>query len=569
MTSDNCYLWKIVCFVPFDIDGTEDRFFGFSEFLTAFALMLIVLTVADFRYRFRLGIASFLTNAFAFWILAFIGAATLFTDAWRANRWLVPDIQHLTYPNWQLLLGIMLLLTLFRLIYVALIKPPIYSKHNAKYFWRAFYHHIVQGSPSHMATIATELIRSAKSIIQHAPERIDRLMPANAIPQRKFTEVEKIANNILLLIADKKFCRVIVQSSITTAFAFFKEIRQSEKYNVSIDIFARNIISEALVNKDSFLYQETEGHETGVVGYNKPLSSVMFSDYNMIETNKYLGLGLDTEILYELDAIQWDAYCRIVKTVLQNYVKHSIMRTQELKHALDNIQIAVRGISKFNGVENIDYHCDELKRLKVVLSFIQDSIEILEKIDKPDLKGVSVKKIRYDDTIYDYFANLIYEIIHCAAYVKSPENTRRWIHISKVYSAICRIRCEKNTAGYFIMLRVRRLLYDKIERMNQNPNYQGARLLSYFLSITGLHLSKEYNRQFYALEKFIFRWLKKNYAWLHIHHQSVAESCLVDGITFDPENSLLKNRFFYGLMKQPEYNIFQVESYKDSDNRPK
>ena len=212
MASDNYCLWK-VCFVPFDTDETESRFFGFSEFLTALALMLIVLTVADFRYRFRLGTESFLTHAFAFWILAFIGFATLFTDAWHANGWLVLDIQYLTYSIWQLLLGTILLSTLLRLIYVALINPPIYSKHNAKYFWGALYHHILQGSPSNMVTIATELIRSAKSIIQHAPNKIGRFMAAEDVPQRKLTEVESIADNILFLIADKKFCRVIVQSS--------------------------------------------------------------------------------------------------------------------------------------------------------------------------------------------------------------------------------------------------------------------------------------------------------------------------------------------------------------------
>jgi hypothetical protein len=53
-------------------------------------------------------------------------------------------------------------------------------------------------------------------------------------------------------------------------------------------------VAEAIANKDSFLFHEAEGYHSGLIGYHKPLSHAMFSNYDMVET---IGSLLDPDDL--------------------------------------------------------------------------------------------------------------------------------------------------------------------------------------------------------------------------------------------------------------------------------
>ena len=55
-----------------------------------------------------------------------------------------------------------------------------------------------------------------------------------------------------------------------------------KKYDVAIGTFTRNIVGEALMNADSFLFHETEGYQVGLLGHHKPLSQAIFGDYAML-----------------------------------------------------------------------------------------------------------------------------------------------------------------------------------------------------------------------------------------------------------------------------------------------
>jgi len=66
--------------------------FGFSEFISALALLVIVYTISDIRYKFRLNIAPLPLFMLTYISFAIIGIATLFIDVWTASGWPVLDI---------------------------------------------------------------------------------------------------------------------------------------------------------------------------------------------------------------------------------------------------------------------------------------------------------------------------------------------------------------------------------------------------------------------------------------------------------------------------------------------
>ena len=111
-----------LCFVP--LDTSAPKFFGFSEYLAALALMVVVWTTSDIRYRFRIATAPLPLHRLTFASIASVGVLTLLTDLWRAGAWLVPEGNLLTPAIWQALLGAVFLLTFLTWAWFAYMKPP-------------------------------------------------------------------------------------------------------------------------------------------------------------------------------------------------------------------------------------------------------------------------------------------------------------------------------------------------------------------------------------------------------------------------------------------------------------
>lgn len=97
---------------------------------------------------------------------------------------------------------------------------------NSKRYLSIIYRYIIEGVPTNLAVIADELTTSASNIIKYAP-LIHRFQESDNGENKKIniTEVEIHAHNLLDLIADKRFCKVIIESSPITALAFLKKFQ--------------------------------------------------------------------------------------------------------------------------------------------------------------------------------------------------------------------------------------------------------------------------------------------------------------------------------------------------------
>ena len=132
MSEPHCY-WSI-CFVP--LRAQDPKFFGFSEFLAALALMVLAWTIADIRYRFRVRTAPLPLEGGTYTIVGIVGVLTLLTDWWRAEQWLVPEGKLLTPASWQALLGAIFLANFMVWAWFAFVRPPVFGRWNASRFAR-------------------------------------------------------------------------------------------------------------------------------------------------------------------------------------------------------------------------------------------------------------------------------------------------------------------------------------------------------------------------------------------------------------------------------------------------
>lgn len=561
MTVEQCLMG--VCFIP--LDGSGQKFFGFSEFLAGLALMVLAWTIADVRYRFRVRTAPIPLLGITFSVVATVGVLALLTDLWRAEQWLVPKGNLLSPASWQALLGGVFLLTFLTWTWFAFIRPPTYGRHNAERFAQTLYRFILKGSPAELAIIADELAYSALALVRYATD-MGRLKDfgreREGERKKEPPKVEGYANDLLLLIADKRLCRVIVESSPGTALAVFHAMAETKKYGIQVETFAKNIVNAALANKDSFLYHEAEGYESGLIGYHKPLSQAMFANYEMVET---IGSLLDPDILdkRQWDAAQWEAYCRIVLMAFRSYVSdeygdHSFV----LYRAKGYIENAANDLYTLNEHTSA-WDTDPFNRLRVVIKFVKDAVEILNENGVPDHVRLRVKKKpgHPRETFYDHVASMIFEVIFHASAVKSPQWGCWIIQHNSVWGELFNFNHLDGPAGKVVKFKVRRLLYDEIADMRRFPNFKGAKMLGFCLNVMGLAVKQgNYDKDSRALQKALLAWTKKNFVWLHGYNPRVAEACLVDGMTYDADNlRLVRTSPAEGLRREPSYMYLDLD----------
>lgn len=567
MTADSCFLG--ICFSP--LDGSGQKFFGFSEYLAGLALMVLAWTIADVRYRFRVRTAPVPLQGVTFYVVAAVGILTLLTDLWRAEQWLVPKGNILTPATWQALLGGLFLITFLTWTWFAFIRPSTYGRRNAKRFAQALYRLILKGSPAELAVIADEIAPSGSALVRHATDRGEHKnygIKGDLAQQSAPAKVEAYANDLLLLIADKRLCRAIVDSSPGTALAIFQEMRETKKYGIQVETFAKNILDEALANRNSFLFHEATGYDSGLIGYHKPLSQAIFSNYQMVET---IGTPLDpdTSNMSKWDAAQWEAYCRVVLMTFRDYVdkefwNHSFV----LYRAKGYIERAASDVYKLDGVTRVAWDDDVLSRLRVVVKFITDAVAILDEKGVPQHLQLRVREKNGEavrENFYDHLAGMIFEVIFAASAVRSPKDQCWWVQHNSVWGELFNFVRLSGAAGKVVKFKARRLLYNEIADMRRFANFKGAAILGFCLNVMGFTIRRgDYDKDSRALHKAVLAWTKKNYVWLHGYNPRVAQTCLVDGMTFDAEKLRLIRAYpVEGLRREASHVYLELDPALD------
>ncbi len=546
-----------ICFYALNPNGP--KFFGFAEYLAAMALLVLAWTIADARYQFRVETAPLPLQRIAFINVTLVGVLSLLTDLWRAQGWLVPMGGPLTPAIWQGLLGLTFLLTFLGWAWFAFVRPARFGPVNAERYVRAVYQAILRGSADELAVLSDEIARSASRLIEYAPSTHSRWKPSrtsSGVAEQPLRKVEGYANDFLLLIADRRFCRAVVAKGPILALEIFGEIALQKKYDVAIGTFTRNIVGEALLHTDSFLFHETEGYQVGLLGHYKPLSQAIFGDYAMLTG---IGTALDADVgeSFSWNSNTWIAFLRAARLALKAYVDAGFpFSTTVLSRLYSRLEVATLDLYQIDGSKTLEWRTGPYSTLKAVVDFIKDSIEILGKMPVPEYIELRIHK-RYgpSHSIYDIVADSIFKVIFCAASVRSPISTCWTIQHNTVWSVLFESFAEKTEASAFVRHKVRRLIYNEIKKMEYFPNLKGAKLLAFCLNVMGLKVDRpSIDKEYRSLHRALIAWTRRNYESLRAANLEVAEACLVDSISYDSENRRLVRTYpADGLRKTPSY----------------
>ncbi len=558
--ADKCY-W-LVCFTH--LNATDIKFFGFSEFLAALALMVLAWTIADTRYKFRIRTAPLPLQGLTFWVVGVVGVLSLLTDWWRAEGWLVPRGNLISPFGWQALLGAFFLLSFLMWVWFAFIRPASFSKLNSTRFAQEMYRLILKGSPAELPEIADELPRSARALIRYSLETHEiQRQPESNKKKAHNRKVSEDAYFLLQLLADRKFCRHVVHTSPIIALALFEEIALQKKYSVPLGIFAKNITAEAIENFDSFAYHEVSSYLSGYVGHAKPLSKALYGNFKIVE-----GLSEVFAVNYlereRWTSKQWEAFLRLVSITFDAYSKSGTVSNHSsvIYRVLGDIKEAGRGIGKLNTLENW-WPNEEYYKFDAAVKF---SIQMCKALDKnvdprSEYFVLRRKKTEHGHDIYDSIAKLMFELIFEASAVSEPRETCWTIQYNGVWDDFFHSFSPDGSSSKIIKFKLRRLLYDEIKRMNDFPNFKSARLLSLLLNVLGLQKEPRTadRRSTHALKQVVLRWTARNYVRLIQGNPRIGARCLVQSVTYDEGNHRL---IYIGpkiLDREPSMTYLQLE----------
>lgn len=534
--------------------------FPFKDFISALAMLVIVYTISDVRYHFRIAVAPVALNMITYGLIAVIGFGTLITDIWISEKWLVPDT-FITLAIWQGMFGALFVGLILTWMFYAFMRPPTFGRRNFEKYAHALYRVVLKGSDAELPVIAHELAASAKALVGYA-SRLDKSKHAEKKPSP-----EGYANDMLLLIANKKFCRHVVAASPVTAIRLLDAAAEGRVRFTPIGLFAKNISAEAIRNTDSNLYHESDWFESGLLGHIKPFSHALYGNYELVETLEHNSpLDIDHESRWAWSAGQFETYCRVVLMTFKNYLDSRRWGEQSytLNRAIGDIhETAARAVWEIKKRPE-DAVGEAWQRLRAGVCFLTKMVELIENLKPvPDSRTLRIhtgnRQRMTDEDMYDRIADAMFEIIFAATYVEGPPEQAWSIHHNAVWSDFFEHH-GNGKAMKIVQYKVRRMLFDEIMRLGTFPNYKSARVLGICLNVMGLTLQKRsgYGRKHAALKAAVLPWVQKNYKKLRATNSEIADACLIGGITYDAKESRLVKTYLKGLNPEPDREYLAV-----------
>lgn len=529
-------------FQCYQLDSAAQKFFGFSEFISGLALLILAWTTTDVRYKFRISTATIPVEKISFFIIIIVGVLALITDLWRAKNGWVPLGTLITPEEWQFLLGALFFLTLLIWLWFAFIFPSKFNRFNSKKFLEVIKTAVMKGSPNELGIIANELTRSVARVVSYAPEDIDTLNDANFL---------------LMTIGSNKFCKATVQDSPELIYNLFDEIRKQRKYQIySIEIFTKNIITAALENKNSFLYHEIDYYESALEGMTKPITSKLYQDIEIINNiPTLLSPSYSKKSPWDID--QWKAYTRLFLDAYSCYINSNYSsRPPSIHWALLIIKSIVDDLKDDLQLTSLDNNHDLSIRINILIDVIKSMVNIL---NQAPLNSKLTKSASED------VVRLIFLLIEKASSVRSPRHVAKRIHHTFIWEELINSHVLNEGIG----LTIRKNIYDKLfNTVLKCPNLNSVRIFAYCLNVLGfyVHTEGEYGESWREFHMKFLEWVKHNAAELLDKYPSMKFECFVEGISYDSKNCRLVIEYPAKRARSTSYEYFQLSSKKNDIN---
>lgn len=547
MPIEQCYPFNITWFASlafncFALDKTAPKYFGFAELISGLALTLVVWTIADLRYKFRIDTAALPVRRASVAVTLVVGVLALLTDHWRASQSRVPVGWLMTPESWQLLLGGSFFLVLAAWLWSAFFHPARFNTRNARNFAVTVERRLLRGAPSELAIIGDELARSISRIVKLAPYNC---------PIDQITEPQKCALRLLSAMGSPKFCRAMVEGSPKLIINLFNAVNDQRKYGGGVEIIAKNLVTAAIENRNSFLYNEQDYYVSGLEGITRPVTTALCKTPELI---RHVDTLLSPEHLRRApwDIDQWSAYFRLVLEAFTVHVKGSAAaKPNSLHWAYRRIEGIYSDLTEDLQLADLRFNDDLDLRLRTLGTLIKDMVTVLERLEPQD-------KANVDQTTQD-IAGLIFSLIESASSVRKPRRVSRAIQHKLIWDELLNSMELRTETGKKILSQVHTRLRNSVIKA---PNLKSVRLVGYCLNVMGFEPRGEddsFGSTWRDLHVWFITWVKRDIASLLKRYPRMARECFVDGMSYDEQNSRLVIHYAGEDESEGSYDYLEVD----------
>ncbi|WP_269513662.1 hypothetical protein [Brevundimonas subvibrioides] len=529
--------------------------FGFPEFLTALALLMLVYGVSDPRYRFRIHAAPLPLPQITFWSILVIGGGSLLIDVWYAEGW--PTVPALVgRAGLQAVLALAFLGMTILWVATAYVAPPRFGSRNAKHFYDAVFWRIMKGDERDMAVAAAELAASMKQIVRHCPS-----VPHRGETPPPPTDVQLHAHRLLLLIGNRRFCKQVVRSSPETAINLFYEMSDSGKRRLPVRPFVQSLMIEALRHEDSMLYDEADEFGSDLVGLAKPFSRALFGDYQLVESLQSL-MASPTDLgssKLDMTAAQYEAYGSASLIFVEAFLKDpdEPAYSYALASVFNTMRWASMGAYRLSDVIERPWEQEPARRIRVAVRFIDRVMKLLESVKRRPVGRARQDHYGIPRDIYDMVGQLMFEIVDEVSAIKGDSDRTWTLHHNMVWGEFFGL--ESGPEWDAARRRLVRRLHAHLAEMDKFANFLSARLLGYSLNVLGVEdRVRERSRDLACYHRALLNWFAANYLTLRRDYPDVAEACLVGGISFDEGSGRLIKTYAKGTKSDPTRRYLEL-----------
>lgn len=470
---------------------TYSTFFGFTTFLTGVAFLLMAWTTSDYKYRFRLFVSS-LSPRSLLYITIFLGFTVLVCDFFASMEWISP----LKHNVCQLALAVLFLFEITYWLFVCFFRPPVFNLRNHTRYTQEFDHVLYSGDEAKMLVIAEELIQSMPKIVKYSAGK--------HCDWEKCSDVSKDALRIVGMMGDKLFCRIIVKKSIDTALALFNNVEKERKFDIGLDLFARNLTTEALRWDQSFAYRETTLGES-ILTYWQPVVNLIYGNHKIVLNVRDL-LNPDYSLTRNWNSRQVYAYVELMTSAYSSCYD-CCSNAHYFSNVFENLEYTICRVCwrrEWNGGPAEDEEKDVFWK---AMLFYQNIIHGFLDQRKSPKNWHKYTDDFYRKDLLDCLADSLVKVFYFAGGVRGPEDIRHIIQYMHCYNSIFSLSECKN-AGAFFMLKLRRAVVSEIKK---DSGLVGIYLLLFFLEILGLSSDKGYvHKDAEVLKRYLHSYAKVN-----------------------------------------------------------
>ncbi len=534
------------------------RLFGFPEFLSGLALLLLVWTIFDVRYRFRVATARIHVEKFAMIAMISVGCLTLLTDWWRATSRPVIAGSLLTPETWQAALAAVFFATLIAWTIAAFSSSNRFSAANANRFSEAVQKIIDRGRPDEISVLVEELGRSMGEIARqlHAPETA----PSNE--RSAHACAERIANRF----KDRNFCRTIVVECPTAIPAFFREIPSTDRPHPAAIRFAENLVAEAIRLDGSFLYNEDyfPADDIADEALPHPATAALVCNRALLDNSLYL-LAPREGSAVRLSLPQWHAYLGLVSLAHAAWMENPSPEPPDALHwARFFIDRQTSDLAQIR--EPVTFRSESYKSVEKELQFIGRLIAQLPETPPPSTG-------RWEPAI-SYIEAMAFSLIESAAEMKAPQASATKIQFSLIWEHLFSHPIRASAAGRQFQERIAARMLASIREC---PSLDAVRLLSFCINALGLSATtaeSRYGEPWRAFHMDLLAWMKTHLGPLLERYPRMSED-FVEGIEYDAPNHTLIRWYVKRGQRQPHPQTLllthreSIRQPSDSDQKPR